>query len=362
MPSEFRCRGKNLFITFPQCTVDKEYLAVQVKSLLGNTLVAYAIAQEAHEDGTPHLHCYISRNGTANITGTQLDGLTGKRGNYQTCRSPYNVLKYITKEDTDPLVFGIDLDEFFESAEKKKTTVFSFIAGRIKSGETARQINEDNPGFVLQHKRKLDDYIGFVEIESAKAKKLDWELAKSELLLSWLDDSDATPDERNIVRWLINNVRNPLRPLRSKCLWLWSSVTATGKTTFLNNLAKYLNIFYMPKQEEFYDWWENGQYDLIALDEFKGDIKFQALNDWAGGSTVPLRKKGAQSLKKDNTPIIILSNYSPGECYPKKFQDEKIWTTFMSRWLVIEVTAARPIEIMGGIDDEVENDDFLDYE
>lgn len=326
------------------------------------SLIACVIAQEKHKDGTTHLHAFIKRSSNENMTGKELDALSGKRGNYQRPKSEYNWVKYITKEDEDPDVYGMDLTTFLEAAEKKKSTAFAFVAQRVMDGARTRDILAENPGFVLQHKRKLEEFIPFVDLERTKKAKLDWEENAMPALRESMFDEKLSTSERNISRWLVNNIRNPKRKLRTQNLWIFSEATGMGKTSLVVHLQKYLQIYYMPKEEVFYDGWEDGQYDLIVMDEFKGQKKLTELNEWAGGASMPIRKKGAQGMKHENTPMLILSNYSPANVYKKASQHEGIWSTFLARWLVCELDSPCNVLYPEEQQDEEEEELWFGYE
>lgn len=78
-----------------------------------------------------------------------------------------------------------------------------------------------------------------------------------------------------------------------------------------------LNIYWMPSMESFYDEYADDAYDLVVLDEFKGTKSIQELNLWLQGSPMSVRVKGGQRMKRQNLPMIILSNFSPAEAYGK---------------------------------------------
>lgn len=61
------------------------------------------------------------------------------------------------------------------------------------------------------------------------------------------------------------------------------------------------------------------------MDEFRATKTIQFLNHFLDGSHMPLRQKGRQTVKTDNLPVIILSNYSLDECYCHS-GDEKLET------------------------------------
>jgi len=85
----------------------------------------------------------------------------------------------------------------------------------------------------------------------------------------------------------------------------------------VNQLEKWCRIYQIPATEDFYDLYEDGMYDLAVLDEFKASKTIQWLNLWLQGGMMNIRKKGAQVLKKENIPTIILSNYELHESYHK---------------------------------------------
>jgi len=76
-----------------------------------------------------------------------------------------------------------------------------------------------------------------------------------------------------------------------------------------------IRVYFMP-YEDFYCDYMDGCYDVIVLDEFKGQKRIQDLNQWTDGSHFPVKRKGLTPyVKKDNLPFIILSNYALNECY-----------------------------------------------
>lgn len=86
-------------------------------------------------------------------------------------------------------------------------------------------------------------------------------------------------------------------------------------------LSAYLSIYYIPTDESFYDHWDDANYDLAVLDEFRGQKTVQWLNLWLQGGVMCLPKKGSQYIKKYNVPTIILSNYELADIYKKANYD-----------------------------------------
>lgn len=88
--------------------------------------------------------------------------------------------------------------------------------------------------------------------------------------------------------------------------------------------------------EDFYDFYDDDQYDLIVLDEFKGQKTIQHMNRWLDGQKMTIRKKGSQGLKTKNLPIIIISNYSPQEVYHKVAEHGRL-DSFLDRLEIVEI-------------------------
>ena len=78
----------------------------------------------------------------------------------------------------------------------------------------------------------------------------------------------------------------------------------------------------MPKSEDFYDFYDDNQWDIVLLEEFRGQKTIQFLNEFCQGSMMTLRQKGKQALKVKNLPMIVLSNYRLTEVYSKSLAND----------------------------------------
>ena len=94
-------------------------------------------------------------------------------------------------------------------------------------------------------------------------------------------------------------------------------------------------MYHMPTTEEFYDQYSD-DYDLVVMDEFKGQKTIQWMNQFLQGSPMPIRKKGSQGMKYKNLPVVILSNYRLSECYVKAANDGRL-STLECRLEIIEI-------------------------
>jgi len=146
-------------------------------------------------------------------------------------------------------------------------------------------------------------------------------------------DMDNLAD-KEIATWLNLNIRKP-RDLRQEQLYIYGP-PQMGKTSLIEHLSKYLNIYHVPRDEDFYDGYEDGVYDLCVMDEFKHSKTMQWLNAFLDGQIVTLRQKGKQIVKKDRLPVIVLSNYTLEQNYKKLFELGHLGP-LVTRFKVVEV-------------------------
>lgn len=216
---------------------------------------------------------------------------------------------------------------------KKRDGRSGYIARRILDGDDIQDITREEPGYMMLH---MGQVVAFKkQIEHDKKRKRDltpieWELEKGGI------------EGHQIISWLNLNVRH-VRPFKQKQLYVWSSQPDLGKTGIARTLSETLSVCWWMKWEDFDDQYQDGLWDLLVVDEWKGQRKLQYMNELLQGGQLPLRVKGSQRLKDENTPIIILSNYSPENSY-KDVSEEAI-ATLLTRIEVIELTEFISIKV-----------------
>ncbi len=304
MSSRYKLSAKNLFLTYPQCNIKKEEVSLRITEFFEENLSWCVVAEEDHKDGTPHIHCIIALKERVQVHREDyFDFLTGKHGNYQGCRNVTKVLTYVTK-DNEYVQVNIDVLEFLRLRKAKKSTKSAIIAQYIIDGNMSlKEIMLLYPGFVMMHQRKIRDFQTLVSVIN-KPKKKDW-IGASVLCTENNRDSD-------IARWLNKNIKKK-RKFKQEQLYIWGD-TNMGKTSLIEKLSDYLDIYYLPA-EDYYDTYLDNSYDLVVMDEFKGQKRVSFLNQFLQGSTMPLPKKGSQYVKCQNLPCIFLSNYSLRNAY-----------------------------------------------
>jgi len=91
----FRLSCKKLFLTYPQCNVEKNDLLSFLK--LKAHIVAYYIGSEKHEDGNLHLHAAIHYAVKIDTKDVRCFDYKGFHPNVQSARSWSSVVAYCTK-------------------------------------------------------------------------------------------------------------------------------------------------------------------------------------------------------------------------------------------------------------------------
>ncbi|AMH87770.1 replication-associated protein [Pacific flying fox faeces associated circular DNA virus-15] len=316
----FRLRGTQFILTFPQCDVKKEVAAERIDIAWGKDLTGYVVCEENHKDGTPHLHVYLKFENRKSFSKVDcFDFIGQKHGNYQVVRSTLKSIEYVTKGG-NYVAKGVDV----ESIKKKKAPKNQEIAKMLLDGKSMAEINEDHCGYVMINKRKIEEYETWVKCEKIKKSKIDW-IPPS---LDGLTDANL-----QIATWICSNIRQN-RAFKAPQLYIHGPRNL-GKTSLVEWLERSLSVYHMPTMEDFYDLYSD-DYDLVVIDEFKGQKTIQFLNQFLQGSVMPIRKKGSQGDKSKNLPVVILSNYTLSECYVKAANDGRL-NTLECRLEIVEV-------------------------
>jgi len=316
----FTLQCRCAFLTYPQCDTTKEAaLAVILSTTWGSPVSWAVVAQEKHKDGNNHLHCVVffeKKIKLYNATAI-LDAIGGQHGNYQGARSPLKTLRYVTK-DNEFVTHG----EIPDLTVKAKIT--DLFAKCLMDGGSFKDCVDIDAGAALGMKRKLDD---FAEYCSSKRQH--------DQLLVWTPPiyTGDCYEVQLIAEWLSSNIRQS-RKHRQQQLYI-SGTPGIGKTRLIGQLSRFLKVYHIPRVEDFYDFWENKYYDVAVLDEAKSAKTIQWLNSWLDGSVMPLRQKGKQTLKCQNIPTIILSNYPLELAYTK---DSVARDALLQRLLCVQLT------------------------
>lgn len=233
------------------------------------------------------------------------DLASGSHGNYQGARSFNRVLKYITKEDPAPALYGITEAEL-SATTSQSGTLTGQIANLIRTGSTIRDLysNEDIQPFLILHGRAVQAF----HAQMANLQRSPQLTAPPEMIVP------TSPCALQVHNWLLQNLGNLQRRLRSPQLWI-KSPPGKGKSSLIAYLATLCQIYHFP-HETWHDDFENDRHDLAVIDEFTGGHTLGHLNSWLDGSFLSLRQRNkAPLIKTHNIPTIILSNFHPTEVF-----------------------------------------------
>lgn len=304
----FHISGKNFFLTYPQCPVAKTNALDLLKLVFGSD-AHFLVVQERHQDGNFHLHAFIQCPRQMDFYNSSFADLliadlveTRYHGNYSCVRNLRHTVDYCLKSDQNPLYFPAEY-----RPTGKKECKWDSCALLIESGATLEEIRKADPGFFFNNYEKIRKAATYM-----KSVTMQGNVIGLEPFLSW-----SVPAEKflglsasTVAIW--TQLRSLLRRQGSdkRHLYLWGS-PGIGKSTFLTKLRQFLRIYVIPT-EDFYCLYEDSKYDLAVLDEFKASKPIQWLNQFLDGSPVgmSLRVKGAQILKTEFLPTILVSNYS----------------------------------------------------
>lgn len=321
----FRIDAKNIALTYPKCDLTRERVLGFLQLLGGDNYRGASASIEQHADGTPHVHAYLRLYSKRCFRDPRTFDIDGHHANIQPCRNAKHWINYIRKEDQSALMDG-DLDDLLGNP-KPKERISDVVARRIESGDSSAAIFESFPGFYLMNKRKIEELQDFMVRKRQKLDKLDWEEACSKL-------AETQTEAQQVTDWLMDNIKKP-RKLRQPQLWL-QGPPGSGKTSLVQQLERFLSVFYVPMDgDSFLDGFQD-DFDLIVFDEMKSQFKLTWLNQFIVGSTMSVNVKGAKILKTKNTPVMFLSNYGVMSAYTKM---TPALEAFMDRLLIVQCTS-----------------------
>lgn len=327
--SKFRLQGKRFFLTFPQNTTAKEAARDVILASFPET-VWFMISQETHQDGEKHLHLGIEFSQKLH---TRLPGYFdsiggGKHGDYRTMKSVSGTLKYLRKEDKEPLTHGT-VPEL--NAGGKGSKKGDEVCAMLSAGSNLEDVFAQEPGYFLMHKRKIEELQGWLAVKKMRAN-----VEPFPGRFSYLGSCVQTTA---IVDWLNLNLFKEVRDLKRPQLYVHGPADSR-KTSLVTMLQRWARVYWVPNDEEFYDLYYDEDYDLIVFDEWKMQKKLQWVNKFIEGAPCPIRKKGvAVTMKKKNLPVIFLSNYSTEAL----IKDRDDWNLFNAR--VLSIGLYNPIDI-----------------
>lgn len=332
-PKNFRKEGTQWYLTYPKAGQEKtasEWLETLLTFLKDNKLeVSCAIvAKEKHKDGDPHLHMVFKLKETKRLRDCRFwDPIVGKHCNIGNCRNFTEKVLY-TAKDGDFATHELDV-EALRAAQKNKTAYgFESCAKDLNAGHTIEEVNDKSPGFVLQHAPKLEYYMSLKEGWSAEKEKpaLPWNRCRAQ--------NGSSFNNTRIANWLNNNLFKTLKERGDPIKQLWiKGESQIGKSTLASQLVSYARVYDMPMDGDWYDGF-TGNYDLIVIEEFKGQKPVTWMNRFCDKFGMHLNQRKKKPYRYNGgIPVIVMSNLPPatkGEvkgCYTNITETETVALT-----------------------------------
>lgn len=195
--SRYRLSAKTVFATWPRCDITPEDMLAKIRSLAlpsAATLEEYVIAQEDHQDGGKHLHAYLTFSNKLETKNPRWLDVDGHHPNVQGCRSPKNVLTYVTKGgiyiSSSPIAELEDQGQSWGEIIKNSSSVEDFL----------RRITASHPRDAVLHYSAV---VSFAEAHFSKTVE--------EFSSSFANDSWIVPSA--ISEWVSGNLLVSLYPL-----------------------------------------------------------------------------------------------------------------------------------------------------
>nr|APB54091.1 rolling circle replication initiator protein [Beet curly top virus] len=334
----FRIQAKNIFLTYPQCSLSKEEALEQIQGIqLSSNKKYIKIARELHEDGQPHLHVLLQLEGKVQITNIRLFDLVSPtrsahfHPNIQGAKSSSDVKSYVDK-DGDTIEWGeFQIDG--RSARGGQQTANDSYAKALNASylEQALQIlKEEHPkDYFLQHHNLLNN-----------AQKIFQRAPDPWTPLFPLSSFTNVPEEMQEWADAYFGVDAAARPLRYNSIIIEGD-SRTGKTMWARSLGahNYITGHLDFSPRTYYDEVEYNVIDdvdptYLKMKHWKHLIGAQ--NEWQTNL-----KYGKPRVIKGGIPCIILCNPGPESSYQQfleKPENEalKSWTLHNSTFCKLQ--------------------------
>jgi len=309
--TNFRVQGKSIFLTFPQCNTTKEEAADRIRKSNKFDVAGFVVSQEKHEDGNDHLHVVIKFTKRINVRRPDFfNFIGGKQANVQRVKIFNACVAYVAKTD-NYVAHEINVPEILASQAKKnedkkkkqeKKNILIYEAAIAGKSYDDILLDPITGPYCVLHGKQVRSLLEDLTVVANKKQRLNERPPYLHLILNGR--------EFDMLCGL---------PFKTPQFWICGPPNV-GKTTLIRKLMDTgLKGFQIPTNNDFARWDDN-LYDFAYIDEFKGQLTIQFLNEFLQGSIMHLPGKYVigGKVKNKNVPCFILSNYSPQQCYHKK--------------------------------------------
>lgn len=259
---KFSFNAKRVYLTYPRCPLSKEVLIEELGKI--KPITYYAVCNEVHQDGTPHLHAVIHYSEKVHRKDVRAFDVLGHHPNIKKVPNNHDlsrIIEYITKD-------GSFISTFPDRRGKLEILAEEILSKGLNYG-TLRK----NPSLMFKNLNNIKQWLTMVPTV------------------------------------ICSNIPKN----KSRHTWLFGP-SNTGKTTWLNALKSLYTCVEIPSNNDFSELIDlRGSVEILYFDEFKGDLTIQALNKICDGDTLLNTKGGSVRLRY--VWVVIVSNYSIPFCY-----------------------------------------------
>ncbi|CDR55239.2 Replication Initiator Protein [Mirabilis leaf curl virus] len=326
----FRIQAKNIFLTFPKCSLSKETLLQHFQNLsLPSNIKYIKICRELHQNGEPHLHALLQFEGKLTITNNRTFDIvhpscsTSFHPNIQGAKSSSDVKQYIDK-DGDTTEWGeFQIDG--RSARGGQQSANDAYAKALNAGSKSEALN------VIRELAPKDFVLQFHNLNSNLDRIF---TPPMEVYVSPFSSSsfDQVPEE--LEEWAAENVVSAAaRPFRPISIVIEGD-SRTGKTMWARSLGPHNYLCgHLDLSPKIYsnDAWYNviDDVDPHYLKHFKEFMGAQ--RDWQSNT-----KYGKPVQIKGGIPTIFLCNPGPNSSYKEFLDEEK--NSALKNWAIKNAT------------------------
>ena len=262
----FYTSQKTFFLTFPHCDLDKramfDYFLVKHKPKV------LVVSREPHKNNDFHFHVWLEFDKRITIRNSRYFDVNkyhcniGKIRN-TLCNSRENAVKYMTKYDKNPLIFGFNMDS------NKNKKIRKNIIERLLKGECLNKV-------ILEYPQEIFNY----------------SIYKKNINLFNLDKN------------------KPNKIINRKCFWLYGP-SGIGKSYLVRNT---FNNIYEKSNNIWWDGYNNEE--VVLIDDFdKTWLKLSYyLKIWGDNYRFNGEIKGS-IIQPTYDKLIVTSNYTIGELF-----------------------------------------------
>lgn len=285
----FRIDSKGWFLTYPKCSLGKEEVMGALKALRPG-LEQIIVARELHEDGSPHIHCYLYYRSTVSVKNERYFDLGSFHPNVQSAKSLKAVRSYI-KKDGDFIQEGIDYKEELQAIGAHKAV----LGKRLIDGESLVDLTMEYPELLFKFR---DIQANVQAFQQARI-----------------------PAHPRCVGWIPNTfgIMTPLIKDKRRHYWFWSEGPNKGKTTWLKDLQAKFPCLWYSWTEKYQSPMPHAQF--VLLDEYStGHLTVTQLNMMCDG-TYQYPVKGSCPFQLPDSVVLVCGNRNPLEIYSEPHHD-----------------------------------------